>query len=52
MKLNTQGLREVKLWEKAGYALPQFDREKDVYKRQTGVCLHTQDHGYWTGKPV
>lgn len=39
MKLNTQGLREVKLWEKAGYALPQFDREK--------VTEATKENPFW-----
>jgi fructuronate reductase len=39
VKLNTQGLREVKLWEKAGYALPQFDREK--------VTEATKENPFW-----
>ena len=39
MKLNTQGLREVKLWEKAGYALPQFNREK--------VTAETKENPFW-----
>lgn len=39
MRLNAQGLADRKQWEDAGYALPQFDREK--------VTEITKENPFW-----
>jgi fructuronate reductase len=39
MKLNKQGLADRKKWEDAGYALPEFDREK--------VMAATRENPFW-----
>ena len=39
MKLNNQGLKDTAAWERAGYSLPKFDREK--------VAKETKDAPFW-----
>ncbi|MBQ7956317.1 MAG: mannitol dehydrogenase family protein [Lachnospiraceae bacterium] len=39
MELNNRGLENKEQWEKAGYALPKFDREK--------VTAATKENPYW-----
>ncbi len=39
MKLNEVGLKDTKVWEDAGFALPQFDR--------TAITKNTKEHPFW-----
>lgn len=39
MKLNEVGLKDTKIWEDAGFALPQFDR--------TAITKNTKEHPFW-----
>lgn len=39
MKLNSEGIRERRLWKEAGYSLPDFDREK--------VMKATKENPFW-----
>ena len=39
MKLNEQGLKNREDWQQAGYALPEFDREK--------VAAATKENPFW-----
>ena len=39
MRLDAEGLKDRQAWEKAGYALPEFDREKVKEKTRYGFIL-------------
>lgn len=39
MKLNSEGLKNRALWEKAGYYLPKYDRDQ--------ICLETKKKPFW-----